>query len=307
MRWIKRLAVAVVCFVLFCVGLFSFLHWYKPREIKPSTHLQKQITSFQENNANWNVTVAPEKIDEINNKIFSQHFYFIGQGKQCTAYVSFDGQYVIKFLLQKPLIVKPRFERLPDVFPITLFKKYKVDKRKERIQNLFNAFMISYHMAPEQTGTLYVHLNKTDNIFKKPLIVDTKGNPVVIDPDVTQFVIQKRARHIQPVIIDLMLAGRIEQAKERVDQLIMLLYEAAEKGVKDVDPGLIRNNNVGFLETRAIYVDTGKLRLVKERLSKKEFVKDLKRLEPFYRWLQAYYPELAAHYKAKRAELIDRY
>ena len=87
----------------------------------------------------------------------------------------------------------------------------------------------------------------------------------------------------------------------------MLLYEAAQKGVKDVDPGLIRNNNIGFLETRAIYVDTGKLRLVKERLTKKEFVKDLKRLDPFYKWLQTYYPQLADHFASKRVELIDGY
>jgi len=307
MRWIKRLLVAVAAFILLCIALFSCLHWYKPTKLQQSTTLQKRITSYQENNPNWDVTLAPEKIREINDKVFNQHFYYIGQGKQCTAYVSYDGQYVVKFLLQKPLTVKPHFLRLPDVFPITLFKSYKVDKRKERQDNLFSALMISYHIAPEQTGTLYVHLNRTDDLFTKPMIVDTQENPIRIDPDETQFVLQKRARHIKPVIIDLMRNGRQSQAKERVEQVLLLLYETAQKGVKDVDSGLIRNNNLGFLETRAIYVDTGKLRLVKQRLSKKEFVKDLKRLEPLYKWLQTYYPELADHFAAKRVELINGY
>lgn len=306
MRWMKWLAIVTVSFTLFCVGLFSFLHFYRPREIKPSTNLQKKITAVYEEDPCWNVTVAPEKIREIND-IFSQHFYFLGQGRQCTAYVSYDGQYVLKFLLQKPLVVKPRFLELPDIFPVTLFKKYKVHMRQKRKQDLFYAFMISYHIAPEQTGMMYVHLNSTDNIFHKPLIVDTNENPVYIDPDVTQFIIQRRARHIKPVIIDLMREGRVAQAKERVSQVLLLLYEAAQKGIVDADPGLIRNNNIGFLENRAIYVDTGKLRLKKDRLLKKDFVKDLKRLEPFNRWLQAYYPELAEHYAEKRQTLIASY
>lgn len=306
MSWIKKIAVVAAAFVLFCVVSFSFFHWYRPKEPKKSTQLQKQITAVYEEDPCWNVSVDPEKIRQIND-IFSQHFYFIGQGRQCTAYVSRDGQYVLKFMLQKPLLIKPRFKKIPDIFPFTLLKKYKVYKKESRKRALFYAFMISYHVAPEQTGMIYVHLNKTNNIFKKPMIVDTKGNPVVIDTDVTQFVLQKRAQHIKPVIIDLMADGRTEQAKMRIDQVLMLLFEAAKKGVMDADPGLIRNNNIGFLESSAIYVDTGKLRLVKDTLSKRDFIKDLKRLKPFYKWLQAYYPELVEHFAMKQKQLIDSY
>ncbi len=306
MRWIKRLVIAVALVAVITVATFSFLHFRKPKVIKPSQVLENLVTVVHDEDPCWNVAIAPEKVKEIND-IFSQHFYFIGKGKQCTAYVSNDGRYVVKFLLQKPLVVKPQFKELPNVFPLTLFKKYKVGMRKKRKEALFTAFMVSYHIAPEQTGMLYVHLNQTKNIFRKPLIVDIKDNPVYIDIDNTQFILQKRARHIKPVIIDLMCEGKVAQAKRRVDQVLMLLFEAAKKGIVDADKSLIRNDNVGFLETRAIYIDTGKLRHVKGKVTQKQFVKDLKRLEPFNKWLQAYYPELADYYVMKRKQLIDSY
>lgn len=306
LRFFRWIGVALAACTLLSAAAVGYLNWYKPKVYKPSLKLEARITKEDYEDACWDLVVGPEKIEEINT-IFSQHFYFIGQGKQCSAYVSHDGNYVVKFLLQKPLTVKPQFIDLPDVFPFTLFKEYKVDKRLERKDDLYNSFMISYHLVPEETGIFYVHLNPTDNIFKKPIVVDAKGDPVVIDPDKTQFVLQKRAHHIKPVLIDLMCAGEVEAAKERIDQMLMLLQTCAKKNIVDTDTGLIRRNNIGFLETRAIYVDTGKLRLVKQKLTRKDFVKDLKRLEPFYKWLLAYYPELAAHYAQKRKQLIDNY
>ncbi len=306
MRWVKRLGIAFGAFLLLCVLFTTYLHWHKPKKLEASKKLENKIAAHLVEDPEWNVTLAPEKIRQIND-IFSQHFYYLGHGKQCIAFVSYDGQYVVKFLLQKPLTVKSQFQKLPNYFPFTLLKNYKGKRILKRKDELFKAFMLSYHVAPEQTGILYVHLNPTSNIFHKPLIIDVDENPVVIDPDVTQFVIQKRAHHVKPTIIDLMRSGRVIQAKARVDQVLMLLFDAAKKGVMDADTGLVRNNNIGFLDTRAIYVDTGKLRLVKGACSKEDFIKDLKRLQPLYKWLQIYYPELADHYAEKKEQLIDSY
>lgn len=306
MRRIWGIGIAVTLVVLLVVAFFSVLNWYKRNEPKKSTELQKQITLVQEVDPCWNVAATPEKIKEIND-IFSQPFHFIGEGKQCTAYVSQDGKYCLKFLLQKPLTVKPRFDNLPNIFPFTLVKSYKTTMRDDRKLDLFYAFMISYYTAPEQTGVLYVHLTPTDNLFTKPFIIDEKYNPVYIDTDSTQFILQKCAKLVKPTLIDLMCKGNVVEAQERIDQVLMLLFEAAKKGIIDADPSLIRNNNIGFLADRAIYIDTGKLRLVKDELTRKDFVKDLKRLKPFYKWLQAYYPELAEHFAMKQQQLIDTY
>lgn len=306
MNWKKIVAFSLGLCLLFCVASAGFLYWYRPKVPQKSKLLEKQITAFSLEDDRWNVHEGQEKIDELNH-IFRQPFYYLGQGKQCTAYASKDGKYVLKFLLQKPLVVKSRFTQLPDLFPFTMVKKYKTGKRETRKSELFYAFMLSYQIIPEQTGFLYVHLNRTNKLFRQPLIVDIKGSPVFIDIDATQFVLQKRATHIKPVIIDLMWAGKTDEAKLRVEQVLMLLYEAAKYGIVDVDKSLIRNNNIGFLPRRAIYIDTGKLRLVKDRLSRKEFVKDLKRLKPFHAWLKTYYPELATHFEIRQGEIIETF
>src|SRR5262245_50110502 len=136
MRWVKRLGAAVAVFVLVSVLFTTFLHLYRPKRSGPSKMLERKITAVHREDPCYDVTVQPEKIHQIND-IFSQHFYFLGQGKQCSAYVSYDGQHVIKFLLQKPLVVKPRFQNLPDYFPFSLLKKYKVHMKEKRKRNLF--------------------------------------------------------------------------------------------------------------------------------------------------------------------------
>lgn len=306
MYWIKRIGIPVAVLGIFCAIFFSVLNWYKRNEPKKSTVLQEQITAVQKVHSQWNIPTTPEKLKQIN-EILSQHFHFIGDGKQCTAYVSHDGQYVLKFLLQRPITIKPRFSELPDIFPFTLVKSQKAIALDERKEDLFKALMISYTVAPDQTGVMYVHLNPTENLFKRPLIIDEKANPVYIDVGSTQFILQKRAMLVKPTLIDLMCEGKVAEAKNRLDQVLMLLFEAAKLGIVDADPSLIRNNNIGFLEDRAIYVDTGKLRLVQHKLTRKDFVNDLTRLKPFYKWLQAYYPELAEHFAMKETELVNAY
>lgn len=302
----RKVIVGLIVALVVGAGLFfGYVRWLKRvKEPKPSRVLEEQITSFSLQDPKWQVSTSPEQLRFVND-LFSQHFYFMGKGKQCLAFGSYDGKYVIKFLLQKPLLVKRRFKKLPKVFPFTLIKRYKVKERDERRQNLFNAFMLSYKDIPEETGTVFLHLNATKDLFKKPLIVDMKENPVTIDPDNTQFIIQRRARHIKPIIIDLMRDDKLDEAKVRVDQVLMLLFDTVKKGVVDIDTGLIRNNNIGFLDDRAIYVDTGKLRKVKP--SKKAFIKDLRRLKPFHKWLRIYYPELASHFQEKQQKLIQTF
>lgn len=304
---IKKITVALLSFVLlFVASYFAYIFSNLPKEPPKSALLESRIVTPSFADPDYAVSLKQEKLQELNS-LFNQPFYFIGEGKQCTAFVSRDGKYVIKFLLQKPLAVKKRVLGLPDHFPFNLFKTYKVKMKADRKKSLQAAFMLSYREIPEQTGTFFVHLNSTNERFIRPLILDQKGSVVSIDVNKTQFIVQKRAQHIKPVIMDLMWDGKFEEAKGRIDQLLDLLYECAQKQVVDDDSGLVRNNNIGFVDSRAIYIDTGKLRKVNAPLARSDFVKDLKRLQPFYRWLQTYYPNLALHYEAQQRKKIGEF
>ena len=104
-----------------------------------------------------------------------------------------------------------------------------------------------------------------------------------------------------------MWRGRIAEAKERIDQIFELLLRCAKRGIVDADTALIRNNNIGFLPDKAIYIDTGKLRVSDVSLNREHFEKDLKRLLPFYKWLAKYYPVLAEYYDLRKKQLVATY
>lgn len=244
-----------------------------------------------------------ERIEFIN-KILNQPFHFLGQGKQCSAYLSKDGKYVLKFLLSKPLALKRQISELPDVFPLNSLKESRKNLKIQREEALLNSFLISSHLISDETGSLFLHLNPTEQIQKETLLIDRKHDGQVVDLNSIKWVLQKKARHVKLVIAELMCEGKIDEAKGRVNQLFDLLFRSAKHGIIDVDPGLIRNNNVGFLPDRAIYIDTGKLRISDTILDRQFFEEDVKRLSPLYKWLVKYYPILAEHYLVRQNELI---
>jgi hypothetical protein len=117
--------------------------------------------------------------------------------------------------------------------------------------------------------------------------------------------VQKKAKLVIPTIAACMEKGNIELAKARINQIFDLLLSLARKGFIDGDEALIRNNNMGFSEDRAIYIDTGHIYKtnnlnVFERM-KFEFQV---RLDPLEKWLSVQYPELGDYYHKRRHELL---
>lgn len=293
----KGIAIAV-CLLFVCVWAF-----YKPPKIPPGVELGNKIKVLAGSDPKWDVNAPPALIASMQNMLRHPLIY-LAQGKQSHAYISRDGNYVVKLLLQRPLRVHSWIRNLPNVYPISLYREYKIGKRFERKEALFSSFLLAYQVLSEETGTVFVHLNPTHQLFGKTLFIDRAGAPCIVDLDSTHFVVQKRAQLLKPVISTLMWEGNVEEAKKRIDQVFSLLASSAKKGVLDIDTSLIRNNNIGLLENRAIYIDIGKLRLRPEMKEKKEFAKDLARLKPLLKWLKLYYPELADYFVHKQTEVL---
>jgi len=99
--------------------------------------------------------------------------------------------------------------------------------------------------------------------------------------------------------------GKVSLAKKRITHIFDLLVSLARKGYVDGDDALIRNNNMGFTENQAIYIDTGHI-FKAENL---DIVERMRyefqvRLEPLEKWLNVMYPVLAEYYRTHRDELI---
>src|SRR5205085_1016609 len=108
-----------------------------------------------------------------------------------------------------------------------------------------------------------------------------------IDINKCPFVLQKRAQGAFETLKELFKENKREELAIRLHQLVDLLKERAQCGIINPDGKLIRHNNVGFLETRAIYIDLETLKRSKKSKSRRHIIKDFARLDPVLKWLQA--------------------
>jgi len=265
--------------------------------------LPSHIVSQFEHNPQWEVTTSPELVSFVN-VITQQPFRWLNKGLQAYAFESQDGEYVLKFFQQQRLRDKPLHEN----FFQYLFSQSFRDKTilvKVHRDEIFVSSKLAFEEIAQESGILYVHLNKTDNLLRGVKIIDATGQSYRIRPDDTSFLIQRKAHYILPTITALMNNKDIRGAKMRLDQIFDLLVTLAKKGMVDGDNALIRNNNIGFIRDRAIYIDTGHIVKQADLNVKKQMEHEFhKRLEPLYEWLCFNYPELASYYDMRRQEII---
>ena len=265
-----------------------------------------KITSDLAYNSEWDIPVSKRQVDLVN-EVIKQPFYYLARGFQCYAFQSADGKYVLKFVRHQRLRMPEIAKYLPNIGFIESWKMKRVREGAVRANYLFLGLKTAFVEVPKETALLFVHINKTRGLFGKVTIIDRIGDQYSIPLDEYEFVLQLKANWIEPTIEKLMLEGRVNEAKARIDQIFQLLADCAHKGIQDQDGALIRKHNIGFYEDRAIYIDTGKLAKKEGIKRKSRFIKDLKRLRPLRKWLAQKYPELAAHFDKARIIAINNF
>ncbi len=254
-------------------------------------------------NPEWDVNTPPELIEFVN-MVSQQPFYWLGKGFQATAFISQDGDYVIKFFHQTRLRKVP-FSEKPFEYLFSANFRAEMDNRLAHREEIFSSSKLGYEEFPEEAGILYVHLNTTRDLIKNIKLYDFTGQMHRVRGDDASFIIQKRAHYVLPVLKELMESGKIDQAKARLDQIFDLLLSVAQKGFIDSDVALMRNNNIGFVKDRAIYIDTGHItkHATINLYERMKFEFDV-RMGPLHDWLKVRYPELAAYYHQRREEIL---
>jgi len=274
--------------------------------VKPAKQFGlQQIISHYPFNPDWAVQTPPETIQFVN-MLTQQPFYLIGKGFQVTAFVSEDGEYVLKFIHQGRLKEVP-FLHNPIGYLFSKDFQAKMDERQEHREEIFSSSKMAYEEFPEESGMLYIHLNRTsDNQIKGIKLHDNTGLSYRVRGDDTCFVVQKRAHYVLPTIKALMSAGKVAEAESRINQIFDLLLTMAKKGFLDGDVALMRNNNIGFVADRAVYIDTGHItRRQTVNLKERMLFEFNVRAAPLHDWLKITYPELAAYYKKRQEEIMS--
>jgi hypothetical protein len=276
MKWLLKISIFLVCFFItarFCkeqTGRFTVL----------------RITSNLTPKPEWDTTpLSPEDHTRIK-KILSQPYSYLDNGVQSFVFASSDGEYVIKFF---------RHDHLDGPFWLTPNQKAK---KQAQLHKEFLSYKLAYETLSKQTGLVFLHLNKTNDLHQTLDLVDKLGIHHPIPLDKYEFLIQKRASLLYTALNQMIEENRLSDAKETLSKLVGLLAHLAEKGISDKDPDLI--TNFGVIGTEPIQIDVGRFSPIEPKLDKNEIIRITDRLDQY---LITRCPELQQHLKTQIEKL----
>ncbi|MFS8562990.1 MAG: hypothetical protein LVR00_01090 [Rhabdochlamydiaceae bacterium] len=208
-----------------------------------------KISSNLPFNAAWEVPIPQKGKLAAIKKALDQPFSYFGKGSQAFVFVSADQQYVIKLI---------RYNHLRPSIWEKLASPDKGKALEGKLERDFTSYKIAYEDLSEETGLLFLHLNKTDFFDQKLVIVDKIGIAHTLDLDSTDFILQKRVNPLYPHLKRLMDEQKEEEAKHLISHLVSLLTKQYQKGIVNTDVDLFKN--FGCLDQQTIELDVGSLK-----------------------------------------------
>lgn len=268
--------------LLFIILLFPVARFCK---IQTDGFTLLRISSTLSYNPLWE-TAPPSELEILQlKKIVSQPYSYLAKGAQSYVFASQDGKYVIKFFRQHHLRA-PFWQK---ALPFDRAKK-SVQKKESKLTKDFASYLLAYRHLPQETGLIFLHLNKTSHLNLNLDLVDKLGIHHTLPLDQYEFLIQKRATLVYPALEQMMAQKQPEQAKKALSSLVHLLALRMQSGIFDKDPDL--NTNFGFIGTEAIQIDFGRYKAAAPYLDKPAI---LRITDHLHQWLMEKFPELDDH------------
>lgn len=261
------------------------------------------ITSNFSYDRRWDVRPLSGSEQNLVDSILDQKFTYLGKGCQAYVFVSEDGNYVLKFFKYqrfRPQAFLKYFDFIPAVHD---YRQMKIEKKRKLLDGVFNSWKIAFENLKEETGLIFVHLNKTTNIDKTLLLYDKMGLEHHIKLDHMEFLLQKKAEMLCPTIEKLMNAGHVDQAKQLISRIISMLLSEYSRGFADNDHALMQNT--GVYEGNPIHIDVGQF--VKNNDVKQPEVYKHQLFSKTYRfriWLEEHFPELGRYLEIELRSII---
>ncbi len=252
------------------------------------------VLSSRSYDARWEARPLTAEEQEETKRAVQQKYTYFGRGGQAYIFFSQDQNYVIKLFKQEKFQVPLWLKIVHVPYLLDRYKAKKAFRRDDKLFRDFTSYKTAFEELHDETGLLYVHLNKTQFWKQQLKLVDRLGIEHLVDLDSLDFVVQRRAELVYDRITRLMREKKPEEAKKAVRQIVNLIVERCQKGFRDRDPNI--RTNCGFIGERAVKIDVGRFER-NETMKKKENIhNDLLRITlPFKTWLHEEYPELSAY------------
>ncbi len=245
----------------------------------------------------WEVAEPEESSLAEIKKILSQPYRYLGKGAQSYVFASLDGLYVLKFFRHDHMRREPWHLLLSG------------ERRKERevmaydkLAKDFTSYKLAFEHLKEETGLVYLHLNKTNHLQIEIPLYDKIGVRHALQLDHMEFVLQKRATLLFPALERWIDAGQASAAKKALSALVHFLKTRCEKEIFDKDPDL--NTNFGFLETCPMQIDIGRFKIDGFYSNKQVYKREIRRItDNLQQWLELRSPELSVHLQKELEKL----
>lgn len=261
----------------------------------------EKISSRLPYNPDWEIEALTEEQRRLfTGKIFAQNYYYLSSGRNCYAFISEDREYILKFFKNKSLFPK-------DVLGGFL---QKLGLKNEMVHQLFSEriyanYIDAYESLREESGLLYLHLNKTDGLRSVVTLIDGKGNKIPLQVDKVEYVVQKSAKRIYDHLNALVKEKNEEGLMDSIRSFLHLIARRCEKGFVDQDFNL--SHDFGFVGNKAIQFDCASL--AKDNSMKffhnfrNELMQAAERLDD---WAEEMYPEASFFIQDEAQRLINQ-
>ncbi len=259
----------------------------------------QKILSRHSYNSNWDVGSPTQKQLTLLSHLSTQTFHLLGSGKDTYAFVSANGQYVIKFFKQKHMNCHSFLDLLPLPRQFRLIRNEICNRHCYLRKKMYSSFVLTYAQLQKETGILFLHLNKTNYIKKKFRFLDQHDELIHLNMDTMEFLIQRRARPLFSTIDNMMKERDFGGAKRTIDQILLHVTDLSLRGIGSAD--IDCRKNLGYFEGRVIAIDLGDFHpIVPRPPSKKEYFLATTDLEEY---LDSTYPSLSTYLSRRREHI----
>jgi len=217
-----------------------------------------------------------------------QPFRYLGRGRQCFAFASLDGKYVLK--LPRTDIYQIPFWMRTLPLPTTKRETFRA-VRAERERFVLNSMKIAYEELQEDTGVLALHFGRAPDLGKEITVIDALGYHHRLPAHKTTFVLQTKQPILIKAFLDTLRSGDRAKGKEILDAFIDVVVARGSKEIWNKDESFLRN--YGFDGNKGYQIDIGSFY---HKPNGAASIRDT--MHPVKSWLAKTDPEMLAYFDA---------
>ena len=276
--------------IAFCIGVGKA--WYWSKDGFSLSRLE-----------GWNQSIPGTWWDKEADAAFQQPFYYLSRGRQSFAFLSADGNYVVKL----PRADRFRLPLWPRVFSWKILDEYRSFLREDQDRReafLLESFRICFDELKDLTAVIGMNLSTNGPKGNTLTIVDRLGRHYRLSLAETYFILQHRKQIFRDVFREAVAKEGEKGAEKVIDTLLALVIERAKKGVLNKDGSFLRN--FAYDTERAYQIDVGSFYHIETFTPEEAYLKSIEwSLGPVREWIEKENPDWLTMLDRKLAVIYE--